>query len=151
MTIINIEAYIREIKDFPKKGVVFKDISPLLLNPDAFKEAIEQLAAPFKDDSVEFVVSAEARGFIFGPPVAMILKAGFIPLRKPGKLPGETVKETYELEYGTDSLEIHKGHINQGSRILMMDDVLATGGTMAAGAKLVEKVGGNYHWLFFFN
>jgi len=142
MTVKNIKAYIREIKDFPKKGVVFKDITPLLLNPGAFKESIEALAAPFKEDKIDFVVSAEARGFIFAPPVAMILDAGFIPLRKPGKLPGETVKETYELEYGSDALEIHKGHISPGSRVLIMDDVLATGGTMAAAAKLVEKVGG---------
>ncbi|NQY75035.1 MAG: adenine phosphoribosyltransferase [Candidatus Margulisbacteria bacterium] len=142
MATLYLNDFVRDVPDFPKPGITFKDITPLLLSPVAFKSAIDQLVVPYQDEKIDFVVSAEARGFIFGPPVAMALNAGFIPLRKPGKLPGETIEESYKLEYGTDTLQIHKGHIKPKSRILMLDDVLATGGTMAAGAKLVEKVGG---------
>ncbi len=136
-----IEDFVRTIPDFPKPGISFKDITPILLNPPIFRQAIRDLAEPFAQEGVNYVLSAEARGFIFGPPVALELNAGFIPLRKPGKLPGDTVKESYDLEYGSDSLEIHTGHLPKGSRVLLLDDVLATGGTMAAASKLAEKLG----------
>ncbi len=132
---------IRDVADFPKPGIIFKDITPLLADPAAFRQAVDQLAEPFRGAGVELVVAAEARGFIFGGAVACELGAGFVPVRKPGKLPYETAEETYELEYGTDALEIHTDAVRPGQRVLLLDDLLATGGTMLATARLVEKLG----------
>lgn len=132
---------IRDVADFPKPGIIFKDITPLLADPVAFRQAVDQLAEPFRAGGVEVVVAAEARGFIFGGAVACALGAGFVPVRKPGKLPYETAGETYELEYGTDALEIHTDAIRPGQRVLLLDDLLATGGTMLAMARLVERLG----------
>lgn len=132
---------IRDVADFPKPGIIFKDITPLLADPAAFRQAVDQLAEPFRGAGVELVVAAEARGFIFGGAVACELGAGFVPVRKPGKLPHETAEETYELEYGTDALEIHTDAVRPGQRVLLLDDLLATGGTMLATARLVERLG----------
>ena len=132
---------IRDVADFPKPGIIFKDITPLLADPAAFRQAVDQLAEPFRGAGVELVVAAEARGFIFGGAVACELGAGFVPVRKPGKLPHETAEEAYELEYGTDALEIHTDAVRPGQRVLLLDDLLATGGTMLATARLVEKLG----------
>ncbi len=135
--------YIRDIPDFPKKGIVFKDITPLLANPSALALAVELLANPFRGKNVDLVVGAESRGFIFGIAVAQALSAGFVPIRKPGKLPAKTTKVTYDLEYGTDSLEIHVDAIKRGQRVVMVDDLLATGGTMRACCDLVKTLGGD--------
>jgi len=139
---IELENYIRDVPDFPKPGIVFKDITPLLASPEALSEAVEQLAAPFVDKGVELVTGVESRGFIFGSLVAARLNAGFVPIRKPGKLPAETISESYELEYGRDTIEMHADAIRPGQKVLMVDDLLATGGTMAAACELVRKVGG---------
>jgi adenine phosphoribosyltransferase len=139
---MTLEPFIRDIPDFPKKGIIFKDITPLLASPEGLKEAIAQLAAPYRDKGVDVVVGMESRGFIFGPAVACALGAGFVPTRKPGKLPAETIDETYDLEYGTDTLEIHADGILPGQKVLMVDDLIATGGTMAAACKLVRRLGG---------
>lgn len=136
-----LKAFIRDIPDFPKKGIVFKDISPLLQSPDAFRRAIALLAAG-GDREVELVAAIEARGFILGGAVAERLGIGFAPIRKAGKLPHETVREEYELEYGRDSLEMHRDAVVPGQRVLVVDDVLATGGTADAAARLVERCGG---------
>jgi adenine phosphoribosyltransferase len=125
---------IRDVPDFPKKGIVFKDITPLLGDPGTLRETIEALAAPH--------LAAPPDGFIFGAAVAARLGAGFVPIRKPGKLPSRTVAETYELEYGTDTLEIHADAVREGQRVLLVDDLLATGGTACAASSLVKKVGG---------
>jgi len=138
----NLAEFIRDVPGFPKPGIVFKDITPLLADPVAFRQAVDELAEPFRSARVDLVVAAEARGFIFAGAVACALGAGFVPVRKPGKLPGQTTEETYELEYGTDTLEIHTDAIRPGQRVLLLDDLLATGGTMAATVKLVEKLGG---------
>lgn len=137
-----LEKKIRDIPGFPKAGVIFKDITPLLLDPKSFKQAIDIMADYYKDKNITSIVSAEARGFIFGGALAYKLGVGFIPARKPGKLPYKTVRQEYELEYGTDALEIHEDAIKFGDRVLIVDDVLATGGTTAAQAKLVKKIGG---------
>jgi adenine phosphoribosyltransferase len=137
-----IEQYIRDVPDFPKPGIVFKDITPLLQSPDGLRESIETLARLVDPHSYDLVCGIESRGFIFGTALAHHLKKGFIPIRKPGKLPYETVKESYELEYGTDTLEIHTDAIADGQRVLIVDDLLATGGTMEAAAKLVKDIGG---------
>ena len=137
----NLARFIRDVPDFPKPGIIFKDITPLLADPAAFRQAVDQLAEPFRGAGVEVVVAAEARGFIFGGAVACELGAGFVPVRKPGKLPAETTSETYQLEYGTDTLEIHTDAVRPGQKVLLLDDLLATGGTMAATARLVEKLG----------
>jgi len=138
----DLKAYIRDVPDFPKKGIVFKDITTLLKEPHALRRAIDEMAAPFLKTHVDQVVGVESRGFIFSPPIAYRLDAGFIPVRKPGKLPAETESMTYELEYGKDSLEIHKDAILPGSKVLIVDDLLATGGTAKATKDLVEKSGG---------
>jgi len=138
----NLAEFIRDVPDFPKPGIVFKDITPLLQDAGAFRQAVAQLAEPFRGAGVDLVVAAEARGFIFGGAVACALGAGFVPVRKPGKLPADTTAEEYELEYGTDALEIHTDAVQPGQRVLLLDDLLATGGTMAATAKLVEGLGG---------
>ncbi|MEE9514793.1 MAG: adenine phosphoribosyltransferase [Candidatus Brocadiales bacterium] len=143
MTIDNLKSLIRDVPDFPKKGIVFKDITPLLYDPRALKTAVDKLSEHYKDDRISVVVATEARGFIIGPPIALNLNAGFVPVRKPGKLPYKTKNMTYELEYGTDTVEIHEDAIKPGQEVLMVDDVLATGGTMGACCKLVESMGGN--------
>ncbi|NPA42425.1 MAG: adenine phosphoribosyltransferase [Chlorobi bacterium] len=136
-----IEQYIRDVMDFPKPGVVFKDITPLLLEPKIMKLTTAELLA-LVDKEIDKVVGIEARGFFFGTLLADRLDAGFVPVRKPGKLPYKTYEETYELEYGTDALAMHVDAIQEGDRVLIHDDVLATGGTALAAAKLVERAGG---------
>jgi len=140
--VIDIESYIRDIPDFPKPGVVFKDITPLLASPEGFKEAIERMAEPYLTAGVTKVLGAEARGFILGGALACRLGSGFVPARKPGKLPWNTTSAEYVLEYGTDQLEMHTDAIVPGDRVLIVDDVLATGGTAAAKADLVTRNGG---------
>jgi len=139
---IDLAKYLRDVPDFPKQGIIFKDITPLLGNREALTAAADQLAEPFRQSGVEYVVGIESRGFIFGPMLADRLGAGFVPVRKSGKLPAETVSETYDLEYGSDTVEIHADAIPPGAKVLMIDDLLATGGTMAAACRLVRKVGG---------
>ena len=134
---------IRTVKDFPKKGIGFKDITTLIKDGNAFKESITELSKPFENSGVELVLGIEARGFIFASAVAYRWNVGIIPVRKPGKLPAETIVEEYELEYGTDSIEIHKDAIEPGQKILIVDDLLATGGTVAAAAHLVERLQGS--------
>ncbi len=139
---MELSSYIRSIPDFPKKGIVFRDITTLLKDPVALRRAIDNLHNRFRDCGANLIVGPESRGFIFGTALAYKMNTGFVPIRKPGKLPAETVSETYELEYGSDSIEIHRDAINKGDKILMIDDLLATGGTMEAACKLVEKLGG---------
>jgi adenine phosphoribosyltransferase len=138
----DLRGLIRDVPDFPTPGIVFKDITPLLANGPAFGRTIEALAAPYADARVDQVVAMEARGFILGAPVAQRLGAGFVPVRKAGKLPSATERIEYALEYGTGALEIHADAYGRPSRVLIVDDVLATGGTAAATAKLVERLGG---------
>ena len=133
---------IRNIPDFPKKGILFRDITTLLQDKIAFKKTINLLAKKFKDKKIDTVVAIEARGFIFGGALAYKLGAGFVPVRKKGKLPFKTLRVTYDLEYGTDTLEIHKDAIKPNSRVLIVDDLLATGGTMSAVVKLIKKIKG---------
>ena len=132
---------IRSVPDFPKPGILFRDITPVLSDPALFRDTVEGLAGPFRNDRISKVLGIESRGFIFGPPLALQLGAGFVPARKRGKLPRETIRETYALEYGTDSLEIHRDSFSPGERVLIVDDLLATGGTASGAARLVEKVG----------
>lgn len=132
---------IRDIPDFPKPGILFKDITPLLADPAGLALAVEFMANPFRTLKVDIVVGAESRGFIFGTAIAQSLSCGFVPVRKPGKLPSERKSITYALEYGTDTLEIHQDAIRPGQRVLMVDDLLATGGTMRACCDLVEGLG----------
>jgi len=134
---------IRDIQDFPKPGIVFKDITPLLADPAGLAMAVEQMANPFRGKGVELVCGAESRGFIFGTAIAQSLSAGFVPIRKPNKLPAQTRGIEYDLEYGKDTLEIHADAISKGQRVLMVDDLLATGGTMDACCELVEQLGGD--------
>ena len=129
---IDLEKYIRSIPDWPKKGILFRDITPLLADPRAFAAAIDALCTSFVDVSIEYVAAVEARGFIFGAAVARKLGVGFVPIRKKGKLPFKTESVTYDLEYGTDTLEVHTDAVRSGAKVLMVDDLLATGGTMAA-------------------
>ena len=138
-----LKPLIREIPDFPKKGILFRDITPLLANPSGIALSVELLANPFRGKNIDLVVGAESRGFIFGTAVACCLSAGFVLVRKPGKLPHKKVSMTYDLEYGTDTLEMHEDSILKGQRVLIVDDLLATGGTMKACADLVERVGGH--------
>lgn len=140
-TDLDLREFIRDIPDFPKPGILFRDISPLLASPEGFRSAIHQLCAPFREVAVDLIVGAEARGFIFGPPMAMELGVGFAPVRKPGKLPGETHLVNYDLEYGEDSLEIHIDGVGSDQRVLVVDDLLATGGTVDACCRLVERAG----------
>jgi len=133
---------IRDIPDFPKEGIIFKDITTLLQDAEAFRYCIDQLTDKYKDEKVDVVVGMESRGFIFGAPIAYKLGAAFVPVRKLGKLPAETISVEYELEYGTSTLEIHKDAIHKGQRVLIVDDLLATGGTVAGTVQLVEKLGG---------
>jgi adenine phosphoribosyltransferase len=137
-----LKNYIRDIQGFPKEGILFKDITPLLLDPEARNKCLQILLAGVENLKIDKVVGVESRGFFFGTLLAQELKVGFIPVRKPNKLPYETISASYDLEYGTDSLEIHVDAIQKGDRVLVHDDVLATGGTAKAVCKLVEKLGG---------
>ncbi|MBP7547134.1 MAG: adenine phosphoribosyltransferase [Corallincola sp.] len=137
-----LKASIKSIPDYPKPGIIFRDVTSLMENGEAFACAIDALLAPFVTAGVTKVVGAEARGFIFGAPLALRLGAGFVPVRKPRKLPRETLRESYALEYGTDTLEIHTDAIQPGERVLLVDDLLATGGTILATAQLVQRLGG---------
>lgn len=139
---VTLADYIRSIPDFPKKGILFRDITPLLANHQAFQQAIEDMAGLVRERRVEVVAAAEARGFLFAAPLALKLGAGLVPIRKRGKLPYQTLSHTYDLEYGTDTLEIHCDAIRSGARVLVVDDLLATGGTVDACCQLVEKAGG---------
>jgi len=139
---IELEKYIRSIPDWPKKGILFRDITPLLADPQAFAAAVDVLCEGFRDIGVEYVAAVEARGFIFGAAVAKTLGVGFVPIRKKGKLPFKTESISYDLEYGTDTLQVHCDAIRKKAKVLMVDDLLATGGTMAAACKLIEKIGG---------
>jgi adenine phosphoribosyltransferase len=139
---MNLKAHIRNVKDFPKPGIMFRDITTLLLNPDAFDYTLNQLYSFARDLKINKVVGIESRGFIFGSVLAHKLNCGFIPVRKPGKLPAEKVSISYSLEYGEDKLEMHKDAIQPGNKVLVHDDLLATGGTMNAVCQLIEKLGG---------
>ncbi len=139
---MDLDKYIRVIEDFPKEGISFKDVTTLLKEGEAYRYAIKAIADKIRPLDVDVIVGPEARGFIFGAPVAYELGVGFVPVRKPGKLPGETVRYEYQLEYGTDILEIHKDAIKPGARVAMVDDLLATGGTIQSAVKLVESLGG---------
>ena len=138
---MDLTIFIRDVPDFPKEGIIFKDITPLLKNPEAVSHAIELIHQRFESDGVTGVAGIESRGFIFGCPVASSFGVGFIPIRKPGKLPYETYSEEYELEYGTDCVEMHTDAVGPGDKILIVDDLLATGGTAAATRSLIEKAG----------
>lgn len=138
----DLKATIREIPDWPKKGILFYDVTTLLKDGDAFQKAVSAMIAPFRDSKVDLVIGIEARGFIFAPTVAFALRAGFVPVRKPGKLPAATHRVQYDLEYGSDSLEIHQDAVRTGQRVLIVDDLIATGGTARAVADMVEKMGG---------
>jgi len=145
----NLKDKIRSVPDFPKAGILFYDITTLLQDADGLRAAIDGLALPFKDQGIDLVVGIESRGFIFGAAVADRIGAGFSPVRKPGKLPSQTVKCTYDLEYGTDCLEIHNDAVRNGQRVLIVDDLLATGGTARATVHLVKQLRGQVHALAF--
>ena len=138
---IDLQDYIRDIPDFPKPGILFRDITPLLAAPAAFREAIRRMADHYRDRQIDLIVAAEARGFIFAAPLALELNVGFTPIRKPGKLPFDTHSFHYELEYGTDTLEMHVDGVKEGQNVLVVDDLLATGGTVEACCKLLENSG----------
>jgi adenine phosphoribosyltransferase len=142
LTKLKLTDFIRPIQDFPRPGILFRDITPLLASGPALREAIRGLAEPFRRDGVELVAAAEARGFIFAAPLALELEAGLVPIRKPGKLPCKTLSYTYQLEYGCDTLQVHADAIQPGSRVLMVDDLLATGGTIDACCRMIELAGG---------
>jgi adenine phosphoribosyltransferase len=137
-----VRAHVRDIPDYPKPGIIFRDITPLLAAPDVFMGTVDALSAPFDGEHIDKVLGIEARGFVFAAPVAYHHAAGFVPVRKAGKLPWEIEREEYELEYGTDLLEVHRDAVHPGERVLIVDDVIATGGTAAASARLVERLGG---------
>ncbi|WCJ35541.1 Adenine phosphoribosyltransferase 1 [Euphorbia peplus] len=136
-----ISSSIRVIPDFPKPGIMFQDITTLLLDTKAFKDTIDLFVERYKDMNISVVAGVEARGFIFGPPIALAIGAKFVPMRKPNKLPGEVISEEYSLEYGTDKIEMHVGAVQAGERALVIDDLIATGGTLCAAIKLLERVG----------
>jgi len=138
---IDLKSRIRSIPDFPKQGILFRDITTLLSDPAAFKAAVEQMAAHHTGSKISKVVGVESRGFIFAAALALRLQAGFVPVRKPGKLPSTTARQEYQLEYGSDALEIHTDALARGERVLVVDDLLATGGTIEATCKLVESLG----------
>lgn len=142
MTPLQIQSHIQTIADYPKPGIQFRDVTTLMQSPEAFQASINWLAEQFQDHSIDYIVGTEARGFIFGAPLAFALNVGFIPVRKPNKLPGEVITEHYQLEYGQDALQMHNTAISSGDRVLMVDDLLATGGTMLATAKLIRQLGG---------
>jgi adenine phosphoribosyltransferase len=149
MTMTDLKAQIRHVPDFPKAGILFYDITTLLQDAAGFRAAIDSIALPLKGQPIDLVVGIESRGFIFGAPVADRLGAGFAPVRKPGKLPSACARESYALEYGTDTLEIHEDAVKKGQRVLIVDDLLATGGTAAATVSLVKKIGGIVHGVAF--
>jgi adenine phosphoribosyltransferase len=149
MTMEQLKSRIRSIPDFPKAGILFYDITTLLQDPVGFRAAIDSLATPFVDQRIDLVIGIESRGFIFGSAVADRIGAGFSPVRKPGKLPSTTVRASYDLEYGTDALEIHDDAVRKGQRVLIVDDLLATGGTARATSDLVRRLGGEVHALTF--
>jgi adenine phosphoribosyltransferase len=139
----DLKQKIRNVQDFPRQGIGFKDITTLIKDAAAFKKSIDTIANQYNPDDIDVIVGIESRGFIFGAALAYKWGKGFVPVRKPGKLPAETIKEEYQLEYGTDAIEIHKDAIKPGQRVLIIDDLLATGGTISAAAKLVERLEGN--------
>jgi adenine phosphoribosyltransferase len=145
----DLKASIRHVPDFPKPGILFYDITTLLQDPAGLRAAVDRLAAPFTGQGIDLVVGIESRGFIFGAAVADRIGAGFAPVRKPGKLPSRTVKVTYDLEYGSDALEMHDDAVTKGQRVLIVDDLLATGGTAKAAVGLVKRLGGDVHSLAF--
>jgi len=138
-----LESNIRDVPDFPKEGILFKDITPLLRNAEALDESLRQMAEAVDPSSYDIICGIESRGFIFGTALAARLGKGFIPMRKPGKLPWKTVAQEYELEYGTDKLELHTDAVDEGQRVLVVDDLLATGGTMGAALQLIKRIGGD--------
>lgn len=140
-TQLELTDYIRDIPDFPKPGILFKDITPLLGHVEAFRETIRRMADVYRDKEIDVLVAAEARGFIFAAPLALELNAGFVPVRKPGKLPFDRHSFEYDLEYGTDTLEMHVDGVNDGQRVLVVDDLLATGGTVEACCNMLKKCG----------
>jgi adenine phosphoribosyltransferase len=146
---MDLKQHIRHIPDFPKAGILFYDITTLLQNAEGFAKTIDLLSSPYLGTGIDVVVGIESRGFILGAAVAERIKAGFIPIRKPGKLPHKTLKESYSLEYGMDSLEVHVDAIENGHKVLIVDDVLATGGTASAAAKMIRKLGGDLVGLAF--
>jgi adenine phosphoribosyltransferase len=146
---MDLKQHIRHVPDFPKAGILFYDITTLLRDPNGFRAAIDMLSTPYEGQGIDAVVGIESRGFILGAAVAERIRAGFIPIRKPGKLPSKALKATYDLEYGKDSLEIHEDAVQKGQRVLIVDDVLATGGTAAAATQLVRKLGGDLQGLAF--
>jgi len=146
---IELKKYIRAIPDWPKKGILFRDITPLLGDAKAFKAAVDAMASEYTGAGIQYVAAAEARGFIFGAAVAAKLNAGFVPVRKKGKLPYKTEGITYELEYGSNTMEVHKDAVPAGAKVLMVDDLLATGGTIEAACKLIEKIGGKIEGVVF--
>jgi adenine phosphoribosyltransferase len=145
----NLKAKIRHVPDFPKPGILFYDITTLLNDAEGFRDTVSALSAPYREQGVQQVVGIESRGFILGAAVASALGAGFVPIRKPGKLPSKCFREEYALEYGTDGLEIHEDAVRRGQRVLLVDDVLATGGTARAASGLVRKIGGELIGLSF--
>lgn len=149
MTMDHLKTKIRHVPDFPKAGILFYDITTLLQDPAGFRAAVDSLSLPFKDQGIDLVVGIESRGFIFGAPVADRIGAGLSLVRKPGKLPSTCVRVTYDLEYGTDSLEMHEDAVRRGQRVLIVDDLLATGGTARATVDLVKGLGGTVHGLAF--
>jgi adenine phosphoribosyltransferase len=144
-----LKAHVRDIPDYPQPGIIFRDITPLLAAPDAFAATVDAVSAPFADEHIDKVLGIEARGFVFASPVAYRHVAGFVPVRKAGKLPWEIEREEYALEYGTDLLEVHRDAVRPGERVLIVDDVIATGGTAAATIRLAERLGGEVIGLTF--
>ena len=139
---MDLKAFIRPVPDFPKPGILFRDITPLLADPAALAASIDQLAAPWRNAHIDAIAAVEARGFLFATPLALAFGVGVIPVRKPGKLPADTLEHEYDLEYGRDRLQMHRGVLAPGARVLVVDDVLATGGTAAACMRLIEAGGG---------
>jgi adenine phosphoribosyltransferase len=146
---MDLKQHIRHVPDFPKAGILFYDITTLLRDPAGFKTTVDLLSTPYEGQGIDAVVGIESRGFILGAAVAQRIGAGFVPVRKPGKLPAKAIRETYDLEYGKDALEVHEDAIGSGQRVLIVDDVLATGGTASAAVQLVRKLGGELHGLAF--
>lgn len=142
-TLIDVKSKIRDVKDFPKEGIIFRDITTALKEPETLKIMIDYLCEQFKGVKIDYIAGIESRGFIFGMPMAYKLNAGFVPIRKPNKLPAATYSQEYELEYGTDKIEVHQDAFPQGANVLVVDDLLATGGTAEAACKLVKKTGAN--------